>query len=123
MTIHQGNAYLNTRAQEEIQREGANSFAKRAGWGMFSMSLVDFVAGDLCKPLFLLLGAVTLVLLIASLNIAGLQLARASDRERLNARHVPGICLFVEADLFWFSPMRRSKPISAAKARSHPLLT
>src|SRR5205807_4381141 len=82
MTIHQGNAYLNMRAQEEIQREGANSFAKRAGWGMFSMSLVDFVAGDLRKPLFLLLGAVALVLLIASLNIAGLQLARASDRER-----------------------------------------
>jgi predicted permease len=82
MTINQANAYLNTRAEEEIQREGANSFAKRAGWGMFSMSLVDFVAGDLRKPLFLLLGAVALVLLIASLNIAGLQLARASDRQR-----------------------------------------
>jgi predicted permease len=82
MTINQANAYLNTRAEEEIQREGANSFAKRAGWGMFSMSLVDYVAGDLRKPLFLLLGAVALVLLIASLNIAGLQLARASDRQR-----------------------------------------
>jgi len=81
-TVDQANAYLNTRAREEIEREGANSFARRAGWGMFSMSLVDFVAGDLRKPLFLLLGAVALVLLIASLNIAGLQLARASDRER-----------------------------------------
>ncbi|HWC19676.1 MAG TPA: ABC transporter permease, partial [Terriglobales bacterium] len=82
VTVDQANAYLNTRVREEVEREGANSFARRAGWGMFSMPLVDFVAGDLRKPLFLLLGAVALVLLIASLNIAGLQLARASDRER-----------------------------------------
>ena len=81
-TLQQANVYLNERAQEEIDREGANSFSKRSGWGMFSMPLLDFVAGDLRKPLFLLLGAVALVLLIASLNIAGLQLARASDRER-----------------------------------------
>ena len=81
-TLQQANAYLNLRAQEVIASEGANSFGQRAGWGMFAMSLVDFVAGDLRKPLFLLLGAVALVLLIASLNIAGLQLARASDRER-----------------------------------------
>jgi predicted permease len=81
-TLQQANAYLSMRAQGEIASEGANSFGQRAGWGMFAMSLVDFVAGDLRKPLFLLLGAVALVLLIASLNIAGLQLARASDRER-----------------------------------------
>jgi len=82
VTVDQANAYLDSRAQEEIGREGANSFGKRAGWGMFSMPLVDYVAGDLRKPLYLLLGAVALVLLIASLNIAGLQLARASDRQR-----------------------------------------
>jgi predicted permease len=82
MTLEQANAYLNTRVQETIVGEGANSFSKRAGWGMFSVPLVDFLAGDLRKPLFLLLGAVALVLLIASLNIAGLQLARASDRQR-----------------------------------------
>src|SRR5438067_95138 len=81
-TLQQGNAYLNLRAQEQIASEGPNSFGQRAGWGMFAMPLVDFVAGDLRKPLLLLLGAVALVLLIASLNIAGLQLARASDHER-----------------------------------------
>lgn len=81
-TLEQSNAYLNVRAQEVIASEGANSFGQRSGWGMFAMPLIDFVAGDLRKPLFLLLGAVALVLLIASLNIAGLQLARASDRER-----------------------------------------
>jgi predicted permease len=82
VTLSAANAYLNTRVQEEIEREGANSFSKRSGWGMFSMPLIDFVAGDLRRPLFLLLAAVALVLLIASLNIAGLQLARASERER-----------------------------------------
>jgi len=81
-TLEQANAYLNVRAQEVIASEGANSYGQRSGWGMFAMPLIDFVAGDLRRPLFLLLGAVALVLLIASLNIAGLQLARASDRER-----------------------------------------
>ena len=82
VSVADANSYLSMRAEEVIAGEGANSFSRGAGWGMFSMPLVDFVAGDLRKPLFLLLGAVALVLLIASLNIAGLQLARASDRER-----------------------------------------
>jgi predicted permease len=82
VSLDQANAYLNTRAQEQIEREGANSFSKSSGWGMFSVPLVNFLAGDLRKPLYLLLAAVALILLIASLNIAGLQLARASDRQR-----------------------------------------
>lgn len=82
VSVADANSYLNMRAEEVVASEGANSFSRRSGWGMFSMPLVDFVAGDLRKPLFLLLGAVAMVLLIASLNIAGLQLARASDRER-----------------------------------------
>jgi len=82
VSVAEANSYLNMRAEEVVASEGPNSFSRRSGWGMFSMPLVDFVAGDLRKPLFLLLGAVALVLLIASLNIAGLQLARASDRER-----------------------------------------
>ena len=82
VSVAEANSYFNMRGEEVIASEGVNSFSRRAGWGMFSMPLVDFVAGDLRKPLFLLLGAVALVLLIASLNIAGLQLARASDRER-----------------------------------------
>ncbi len=82
VTLQQANAYEQSRAQLEITNEGANSFAQRSGWGMFCLPLIDYVAGDLRQPLLLLLAAVALVLLIASFNIAGLQLARGSDRQR-----------------------------------------
>ena len=82
VSLEQANAYLYSRVQEQIDREGKNSFSRNSGWGMFAMPLLDFLAGNLREPLFLLLAAVGLILLIASLNIAGLQLARASDRQR-----------------------------------------
>ena len=82
VTVEQANAYLNLRATQHIDSEGQNSYGRSAGWGMFCMPLVDFVAGDLRKPFFILLAAVATVLLIACANIAGLQLARASAKQR-----------------------------------------
>jgi predicted permease len=82
VTVDQVNAFLNTKASQVTASEGANSYSKSSGWGMFSMPLIEFVSGDLRKPLVVLIGAVALVLLIVCANIAGLQLARASGRQR-----------------------------------------
>jgi ABC-type lipoprotein release transport system permease subunit len=82
VTLQQANAYLDRRVQENIASEGSNSFSRASGWGMFAMRLTEFIGGNLRKPLTMLLIAVGMVLLIACANIAGLQMARASARER-----------------------------------------
>ena len=81
-SIQQLNAYLRTKAQENVLREGKRSYGQASGWGMFALPLVEFAAGDMAKALMILLLAVCTVLLIACANIAGLQLARASGRQR-----------------------------------------
>jgi predicted permease len=75
-------AFVQVLTQRMIAAHPESTYAKDSGWGMFALPFTEYTAGDLRKPMLILLGAVGFVLLIACLNIGGLILARASARAR-----------------------------------------
>ena len=83
VTLAQANAEIG-----RIAKHLAEQYPDDAGVGGVAHSLQQDVVGDTGNTLWLLLGAVTLVLLIACVNVASLLLARAVSRERELAMRV-----------------------------------
>ncbi len=83
VTLAQAQAYLPLISRRMSNRDPrAAAYARDSSWGMFALPLTEFAFGDLRTPMFVLLGAVAFVLLIACANIAGLMLAKGSERAR-----------------------------------------
>jgi putative ABC transport system permease protein len=66
----------------ELRAEYPDDYAARAQWSVEIQSLQESLIGDVRTMLWVVMGAVILIILIASVNIANLLLARASGRQR-----------------------------------------
>jgi len=64
-----------------LEQRYPNSYAN-SGWGLYPVSMLDELVGNIRPALYILLGSVGFVLLIACANVANLLLARASAREK-----------------------------------------
>lgn len=82
-TIAQLNGQIKVITEHVAERLPARAgFMKTSQFGGFAVSFRDQLVGDVRTPLYVLQGGVTLVLLIACVNVANLLLMRATGRNR-----------------------------------------
>jgi predicted permease len=66
----------------QLRAEYATNYQAGSGWSIEAEPLQDSLVGNVRPMLLVLMGAVVLIILLASVNIANLLLARASGRQR-----------------------------------------
>jgi len=66
----------------QLQAEYATDYPAGSGWSIEVEPLQDSLVGNVRPMLLVLMGAVVLIILLASVNVANLLLARASGRQR-----------------------------------------
>jgi predicted permease len=81
ITLEQAQAKLDAKTAQ-IRRDFASDYPPRSQWRVRLLPLQESLVGNVRPILMVLMGAVILVILIASVNIANLFLARASSRQR-----------------------------------------
>jgi putative ABC transport system permease protein len=73
---------ISRRAEEVAKRLAAQNPKTSTGWSMHAAGLQDDLTANVRPALLMLLGAVTLVLMIACANVANLLLSRAASRTK-----------------------------------------
>lgn len=81
ITLEQAQAQLDAMSTQ-IRKDFASDYPSRSQWTVRILPLQESLVGNVRPILLFLMGAVILVVLIASVNIANLLLARASGRQR-----------------------------------------
>jgi predicted permease len=81
ITLQEAQAKLDAMSAQ-IRKDFATDYPSRSQWTVHIRPLQESLVGNVRPILLVLMGAVILVILIASVNIANLLLARASGRQR-----------------------------------------
>lgn len=81
ISLEQAQARLNAFASQ-LRAQYATDYPAGSGWSIEVEPLQESLVGNVRPMLFVLMGAVVLIILLASVNVANLLLARASGRQR-----------------------------------------